>query len=123
MTQSERAGQENWYSRPVVFVSSVDRALTHYQGMLGCDLNWDHQEDNEIIVAQVSRGEGCEIILCKDEPRAGKSRVFVALDANEVATLRDEIKSKNIPAVEAWWGTEIINISDPDGNEMFFSFD
>jgi len=123
MNDVDRNNSENWYTRPVFFVSDIERAIQHYQGLLGFRPGWDYREDGRTIIAQTNRGSGCEIILCEDSVRAGMSRVFISLETQELATLREEIRTKGISAKQSWWGYPVIEINDPDGNEMLFSFE
>jgi len=55
---------QRWYTRPVLFVADVNRALHFYIDMLGFENRW-HEGDGAGKVCQVNRGE-CEIILCED---------------------------------------------------------
>src|SRR5476649_2369545 len=66
-----------WYTRPVLFVADVNRALRFYIDMLGFEKRL-HEGDGAGMVCQVNRGE-CEIILCEDAARTDKARLFVAL--------------------------------------------
>ena len=108
-----------WYSRSVFFVADVPAAQQFYVDLLGFTEAWSFDEDGPPIVAQVNRAD-CEIILALDSGRTGPSRLFIALDEDEMATLRDEIRSKQVPHKVGWWGYPVIEICDPDGNELFF---
>jgi catechol 2,3-dioxygenase-like lactoylglutathione lyase family enzyme len=108
----------SWYTRPVLFVSEVGRALQFYVDMLGFRKDW-HEADGKGKVCQVSR-PGCEIILCEDSGRHGKSRLFVSLDGEQLAELREQIARRSIPSRLSWWGYDVIQIHDPDGNEWLF---
>ncbi len=48
-----------WYTRPVLFVADVNRALRFYIDMLGFEKSW-HEGDGAGGVCQVHRA-GCEI--------------------------------------------------------------
>ena len=37
-----------------------------------------------------------------------------------IAELRREIAERSIPNKESWWGYDVIQIDDPDGNELLF---
>ena len=50
-----------WYTRPVLFVADVNRALRFYIDKLGFEKRW-HEGDGAGKVCQVNRA-GCEIIL------------------------------------------------------------
>ena len=107
-----------WYSRPVLFVSDVHRALQFYTEMLGFDKTW-HEGDGQGKVCQVNRS-ACEIILCEDAGRGDKGRLFVELTRDGVAEFQREIAERSIPNKKSWWGYDVIQIDDPDGNELLF---
>ena len=120
MTQHD-AGSETahgWYTRPVLFVADVNRALGFYVGLLGFEKKW-HEGDGAGTVCQVNRGD-CEIILCEDATRSDRARLFVELNVDELADLRRAIVERSIPGRETWWGYDAIRIDDPDGNELLF---
>jgi catechol 2,3-dioxygenase-like lactoylglutathione lyase family enzyme len=109
---------QRWYTRPVLFVSDIERALHFYVGMLGFEKRW-HEGDGAGNVCQVDRG-GCEIILCQDQTRSDKGRLFVALTREALTELRREIVERSIPSKASWWGYDVIQVDDPDGNELLF---
>jgi catechol 2,3-dioxygenase-like lactoylglutathione lyase family enzyme len=96
-----------WYTRPVLFVADVNRALRFYIDMLGFEKCW-HEGDGAGGVCQVHRA-GCEIILCEDATRRDKARLFVELTVE-----------RSVPSEKSWWGYDVIKIVDPDGNELLF---
>ena len=120
MTNTNVNNQVNhrWYTRPVLFVSDVNRALRFYIDLLGFVKSW-HEGDGAGKVCQVKRTE-CEIILCEDISRTDKARLFVSLTPEGLAELRDEIAGRSVPYEMSWWGYEVIKIVDPDGNELLF---
>jgi len=107
-----------WYTRPVLFVADVNRALRFYIGMLGFEKSW-HEGDGAGGVCQVHRA-GCEIILCEDATRSDKARLFVALNVDGLTAFRREIVERSVPTEKSWWGYDVIKIVDPDGNELLF---
>ena len=107
-----------WYTRPVLFVTDVNRAARFYVDMLGFEKRW-HEGDGAGTVCQVNRDD-CEIILCENAARSGKARLFVELNADELADLRRELVARSVPTKATWWGYETLQIDDPDGNELFF---
>ena len=109
---------QRWYARPVLFVADVNRALHFYIDMLGFEKRW-HEGDGTGKVCQVNRGE-CEIILCEDARRRDKARLFVELTAGGLAELRREIIERSVPSKLSWWGYDVIQVDDPDGNELLF---
>jgi catechol 2,3-dioxygenase-like lactoylglutathione lyase family enzyme len=107
-----------WYARPVLFVADIRRALRFYVDLLGFEKAW-HEGDGAGKVCQVYRSE-CEIILCEDADRKDKARLFVELTGDGIAELRQEIAQRSIPNRKSWWGYDVIQIDDPDGNELLF---
>jgi catechol 2,3-dioxygenase-like lactoylglutathione lyase family enzyme len=120
MAEQSREGQipHRWYTRPVLFVADVRRALRFYEGLLGFEKAW-HEGDGEGKVCQVNRAE-CEIILCEDPGREDRGRLFVSLIPDGIAQLRRELAERSIPSKKSWWGYDVIRIEDPDGNELLF---
>ena len=109
-----------WYTRPVLFVSDVNRAARFYVDMLGFERGW-HSDDGAGTVCQVNHGE-CEIILCEDSTRRDKARLFIELTKEGLADLRQEIVERKTPNRKSWWGYDVIQVDDPDGNELLFPF-
>jgi catechol 2,3-dioxygenase-like lactoylglutathione lyase family enzyme len=120
MTEQTRQEQvtHQWYSRPVLFVADVERALRFYVDLLGFEKAW-HEDYGKGKVCQVNRA-GCEIILCEDPARQDKARLFVSLTDDGIAQLRRELIERSIPNKKSWWGYDVIQIDDPDGNELLF---
>jgi catechol 2,3-dioxygenase-like lactoylglutathione lyase family enzyme len=110
--------EHRWYTRPVFFVADVNRAIRFYIDMLGFEKQW-HTGDGGGTVCQVHRGE-CEIILCEDATRSDKARLFIELTADGLTELRREVVERSVPSKETWWGYDVIQIDDPDGNELLF---
>lgn len=120
MTNPTRAEQteHKWYSRPVFFVADVQRALRFYTDLLGFEKSW-HEGDGKGKVCQVHRAE-CEIILCEDPDRKDRGRLFVELTQEGRAQLRRELVERSVPSKKSWWGYDVIQIDDPDDNELLF---
>lgn len=118
----DRAAEEQvthiWYTRPVLFVADMARSIRFYTEGLGFRKAW-HEADGKGTVCQVDRG-GCEIILCEDGGRRDKARLFVSLTREAIAALRREIADRSIRSKTSWWGYDVIQIDDPDGNELLF---
>ena len=112
------ASGHRWYSRPVLFVADLKRALHFYVNQLGFEKNW-HADDGSGTVCQVSRSD-CEIILCQDPARRGKARLFIELTADGLGAFRHELAERSIPTKTTWWGYDTTQVEDPDGNELFF---
>ncbi|MBT1695988.1 VOC family protein [Fulvivirgaceae bacterium PWU4] len=105
-----------WYMRPVFFVADIQRAIEFYVDQLGFKKKW-HEADGKGTVCQVDRGS-CEIILCQDATRDDRSRVFLELSRAAVDQLLKEVAERSIPTKRSWWGYEVLQIDDPDGNEL-----
>lgn len=118
MTEHTMKTQTGWYTRPVLFVADVNRAIRFYVDMLGFWKKW-HEGDGAGTVCQVNRGD-CEIILCEHATRRDKARLFVELTVDQLAELRRELAERSVPTKETWWGYDSIQIDDPDGNELLF---
>lgn len=115
-TQSQTG--HRWYTRPVLFVADVHRAIQFYVDQLGFEKNW-HEGDGTGTVCQVAHGE-CEIILCEDSARSGRARLFVSLIPEALADLRRALEERSVPSRTSWWGSDVIVVEDPDGNELLF---
>ena len=107
-----------WYTRPVLFVADVQRALRFYTEKLGFVKQW-HEGDGKGTVCQVNRNE-CELILCEDATRTDRGRLFVSLTPEGVDELRRELAERSVPFEKSWWGYDVIRVVDPDGNELLF---
>jgi len=107
-----------WYTRPVLFVADVNRALRFYVDRLGFEMRW-HEGGGSGKVCQVDRGD-CEIILCEDATRRDKARLFIELTADALTEFRRELVERSVPSQQSWWGYDVLQIDDPDGNELLF---
>ena len=107
-----------WYVRPVLFVADVNRAIAFYVDMLGFRKHW-HEADGAGTVCQVNRGE-CEIILCEDASRKDRGRLYIELTAAGLGDLRRELTERSVSCKETWWGSDVLQVDDPDGNELLF---
>lgn len=115
---SEERIRHKWYARPVFFVADVNRALRFYLDVLGFEKAW-HSDDGNGTVCQVN-GAKCEITICETPDRRDRGRLFVSLTQDGIAELRCEIIERSIPSRKSWWGYDVIQIDDPDGNELLF---
>ena len=112
-----------WFSRPVLFVSSVERAIEFYCDKLGFAETDRYQEDGKILVASIVR-EDCDLLLNCQQPadRTGMGRIFISLDPGTIDQLRAEFESRGAPVEDGWWGYDTMIVRDPDGNELFFPY-
>jgi len=102
-----------WYMRPVFFVTDVKRAHDFYANKLGFKMKWQSPEGK---VCQVDR-EGCEIIL-EENQRNDRGRLFLSLSREGVNELLQEIAERSVKTDKTWWGYDVLQIKDPDGNEL-----
>jgi hypothetical protein len=96
----------------------VKRTLAFYTEKLGFTKKWP-AEGVDWTVCQVDRGE-CEIILCQDDKRRDRARVFIELTDDGRADLRRLLEERAVPNAMTWWGYDCIQVLDPDGNELLF---
>ena len=109
-----------WYSRPVLFVSDVERSLSFYMGQLGFSRSWQHDEGVRPIVAQVER-QGCELILSSQSPeKVGRALIFISLEPEVLLALRADLDARGVPTKDGHWGYPVTIVQDPDGNELYF---
>lgn len=113
---STPATSHRWYARPVFFVSDLTRALAFYEGKLGFSRKW-HEADGTGSVCQVDRSD-CEIILSEDASRPDRGRLFLELTREAVDELLRELADRGVAAERSWWGYDVLEIHDPDGNEL-----
>lgn len=111
-----------WFSRPVFFVDSVERAIDFYTGKLGFEEEWRHEEDGIVLVGQVNRQDCALLLNCQQPEKTGKGRMFVSLDPEPLRLLREEFERRGAPVRDGWWGYDTMIVEDPDGNELFFPY-
>src|SRR5581483_7925600 len=114
---------QNLSARSVFFVKDAERSLSFYTGALGFALDWNHQVQGKAFVFQVSLF-GVQLILIQTESwtqsRAGHGRVFIGLDAEQVAPLRRHLADRLIETTVIHWGAPTLVVRDVDENELFF---
>jgi catechol 2,3-dioxygenase-like lactoylglutathione lyase family enzyme len=111
----------NWTSSTLVFVRDVDAAIGFYVDRLGFTLDMRHEEEGKALVAGVSRGDGCALLLTSQWPeKVGSAILYTALDTDEFARLRAALEAKGTPVKDGWWGKPLLIIEDPDGNQLYF---
>jgi catechol 2,3-dioxygenase-like lactoylglutathione lyase family enzyme len=110
-----------WYPRPVFFVADIERSIHFYVDMLGFHKKW-HEAEGTGTVCQVDRSD-CEIILSQHPTRRDKARLFIELTPDGLAELRSELAERSVPHKQSWWGYDVIQVDDPDGNELLFPYE
>jgi len=113
---------QDWYSRPVLFVASVERAIEFYCSKLGFEEGPRYEEDGIALVGEVTR-EDCVLLLnCQQPEKTGKARMFISLELEPLRRLRTELEGRGAPIRDGWWGYDTMIVEDPDGNELFFPY-
>jgi catechol 2,3-dioxygenase-like lactoylglutathione lyase family enzyme len=111
------------YARAVFFVEDAERAQRHYVDQLGFSEEWAYQHEGKVNVCQVSLF-GFELILNQTDDgtraRAGRGRVFIGLEDDQVEPLHKHIEARGIRTERVDWGRPTLVIRDLDGNELFF---
>src|SRR5512134_3099503 len=107
----QNAPVHRWYSRPVLFVTDLQRALRFYLDGLGFRKDC-HADDGQGTVCQVSRSD-CEIILRQDVNRRGTARLFIELTADGLREFRRELDGQAVPHQTTWWGYDTTQVDDP----------
>jgi catechol 2,3-dioxygenase-like lactoylglutathione lyase family enzyme len=115
---------DNWYSRPVLFVSDINTSVDFYVKQLGFTENWRFEGDEgEALVAQVAR-PGLELILtAESSDKAGKGLIFISLDEGVLNALRAELEGRDVDVKDGHWGYRVMVITDPDGNAFYFPYE
>ena len=109
---------ENWYARPVFFVSNCEEAIKIYE-TLGFHEQWSHSEDGKIMAIQMNLN-GIELILNENKPKAGGGRLFVSLEKGAVQKYLSKILTDKVEIKDVFWGMPTKSIRDKDGNELLF---
>jgi catechol 2,3-dioxygenase-like lactoylglutathione lyase family enzyme len=111
-----------WFARPVLFVTDIDRSVEFYVKQLGFTQPWRYEEEGKAWVAQVDR-QGCELILSSQWPdKVGKGLMFISLNVEVLDALRAELEGRGLDVKDGQWGYRLMVIADPDGNELYFPY-
>ena len=112
----------DWFARPVLFVSDIDRSVDFYVKQLGFTHPWRHVDEGRPLVAQVQR-EGCALILSSQWPdKVGKGLMFISLDPPVLNAVRAELEARGVDVQDGVWGYRLMVVVDPDGNELYFNY-
>jgi catechol 2,3-dioxygenase-like lactoylglutathione lyase family enzyme len=105
-----------WYTRPVLFVADIQRAVDFYVDRLGFTEKWRFEQE----VAQVDRDD-CEIIVSSQRPpKTGMGMLFIELTAEDVGGLPATLEAKGVTFTRGHWGYPVVIVDDPDGNQLYF---
>ena len=110
--------KHRWYTRPVLFVADINRALRFYVDLLGFEKSW-HEGDGAGTVSK-SIAWDAKSSFASMHTRRDKARLFVELTVDGLTALGREIIERSVPSEKSWWGSDVIKIIDPDGNELLF---
>ena len=114
--------KDGWYSRPVLFVENVERAIEFYRDVLGFAEGQRYEEDGTTLVGEVTRGDCALLLNCQQPDKNGCGRIFISLATGLINDLRAEFEARSAPIRDGWWGYDTMIIEDPDGNELFFPY-
>ena len=114
--------KDGWYSRPVLFVDNVERAIAFYCDKLGFTTGWQHEEDGRVLVGEVSRGDCTLLLDCQQPDKTGRACLFISLDTGLIDGLRSEFEIRGASVRDGWWGYDTMIVEDLDGNELFFPY-
>lgn len=113
---------ETWYSRPVLFVENVERAIAFYTEKLGFTEGDRYEEDGKVLVSQVNREDCALLLTCQEPDKNGRGRMFISLDLEPFLSYKAELEKRGAPIKTGWWGYDTMIVEDPDGNELFFPY-
>jgi catechol 2,3-dioxygenase-like lactoylglutathione lyase family enzyme len=114
--------KDGWYSRPVLFVESVERAIAFYRDALGFVEGQRYEEESTVLLGEVTRGDCALLLNCQQPDKIGRGRIFISLTPGLIEDLRAEFEGRGVPIRDGWWGYDTMIIDDPDGNELFFPY-
>lgn len=114
--------KDGWFSRPVLFVENVERAIAFYRDVLGFTEGQRYEEEGTVLVGEVTRGDCSLLLNCQQPDKIGRGRMFISLAPGLIEDLRAEFEARGAPVREGWWGYNTMIIDDPDGNELFFPY-
>jgi catechol 2,3-dioxygenase-like lactoylglutathione lyase family enzyme len=113
---------DKWYSRPVLFVTDIEKSVDFYVRQLGFTQVWRYEDEGKAWVAQVDR-KGCELILsCQWPGKVGKGLMFISLDPDVLDALRAELEARGVAVKDGNWGYRLMVVTDLDGNELYFPY-
>jgi uncharacterized glyoxalase superfamily protein PhnB len=113
--------RERWANSTILFVSDAGAAAAFYENNLGFTVSWRHDEGGRTLAAGVSRDE-CSLLLNTQWPhRVGKGAIYIAFGQVEFDLLRADLLARSVALQDGWWGTRLMIVEDPDGNQLWFA--
>ncbi len=111
----------DWTSSTLIFVRDVDASIHAYVDLLGFTLNMRFEDEGVALVAGVSRGDGCALLLTSQWPdKVGTAVIYTALPQDELVAFRAMAERGGFDIGNGFWGKEIMILTDPDGNQLWF---
>ena len=108
-----------WVTSTLVFVRDVDASIRFYVDKLGFTLNMRYEEEGRALVAGVSRGDGCALLLTSQwSDRIGLGIIYAAFDQKEFDALRADLESRHVTPKDGWWGNQVLIVEDSDGSAI-----
>jgi len=112
----------DWVVSTLVFVRDVDTAIGFYVDGLGFTLNMRHEHEGTALVAGVSHGKGCPLLLtCQWPDRVGSTILYLAFGQDDFARLEADLRTTGVETKDGWWGDDLLIVTDPDGNQLYFA--
>jgi catechol 2,3-dioxygenase-like lactoylglutathione lyase family enzyme len=113
---------DRWYTRPVLFVSDINKSVDFYVKQLQFTESWRYEDEGKAYVAQIER-QGCELILSSQwRDKVGKGLMFISLDPSVLDALRADLEGRGVTVKDGQWGYRLMVVTDPDGNELYFPY-
>jgi predicted enzyme related to lactoylglutathione lyase len=116
---------------PQIGVTDVPRSHKFYCEILSFTSNWEHFEQDAMVVAEVQLGAGKLQIAAhdgvrnNDEQRRARRATVLFFQCDDVAALHAQISSRGgmpseLKDVEYWMRMRMFTILDPDDHALWF---
>ena len=80
------------------------------------------EHEGEALVAGVSRGDSCALLLTSQWPdRIGTGILYAALGREDHAAFEREYVAAGGSFEQGWWGQDLAIVKDPDGNQIYLA--
>lgn len=112
---------ETWDAGMVFFIGADGATVDFYVDKLGFTLNWRHDEDGRTYAAGVSRGNLSLLLHANNPERVGKGVLYFGFGPETFHGIRADLQAKGIPVKDGWWGTRLMIVEDPSGNQLWFA--